>query len=98
VMELKASEDVQLLMQAVDYWLRVRRHQEQGDFSRYGYFPGVEISPQPPLLLLVAPSLQFHPAADVLAHYLVRDIEIFRVGLNENWRRGLRIVLRQTLH
>lgn len=98
VMELKASEDVQLVMQAIDYWLRVRRHQEQGDFSRYGYFPGVEISPQPPLLLLVAPSLQFHPVADVLARYLVRDIEICRVGLNENWRRGLRIVLRQTLH
>jgi hypothetical protein len=97
VMELKAGEDVQLLMQAVDYWLRVRHHQEQGDFPRYGYFPEMEISPQPPLLALVAPSLQFHPSADVLAHYLSRDIEICRVGLNENWRRGLRVVLRQTL-
>jgi hypothetical protein len=45
----------------------------------------------------VAPSLQFHPAGDVVARYLVRDIEICRVGLNENWRRGLRVVLRQTL-
>jgi hypothetical protein len=97
VIELKASEDVQLLMQAIDYWLRVRHHQELGDFSRYGYFPGLHISSQPPLLFLVAPSLQFHAAVDVLAHYLVRDIEICRVGLNENWRRGLRVVLRQTL-
>jgi len=33
----------------------------------------------------------------VLARYLAGDIEICRVGLNENWRRGLRVVLRQTL-
>lgn len=97
VIELKASEDVQLLMQAIDYWLRVRHHLELGDFVRYGYFPGLNISSQPPLLFVVAPSLQFHPAGDVLARYLVRDIEICRVGLNENWRRGLRVVLRQTL-
>lgn len=97
IIELKASEDVQLLMQAIDYWLRVRHHQEQGDFPRYGYFPGLNISSKPPLLFLVAPSLQFHPTVDVLARYLVREIEICRVGLNENWRRGLRVVLRQTL-
>ena len=97
IMELKASEDVQLVMQAIDYWLRVRHHQKQGDFPRYGYFPGVEISSKPPLLLLVAPSLQFHPAADILARCLVPEIEICRVGLNENWRRGLRVILRQTL-
>ena len=97
VMELKAAEDVQLVMQAVDYWLRVRHHQEQEDFPRYGYFPGLNISSQPPLLFLIAPALQFHPAADVLARYLIPNIEICRVGLNEGWRRGLRVVLRQSL-
>jgi hypothetical protein len=97
VIELKASEDVQLVMQAFDYWLRVRHHQQQEDFPRYGYFPGMNISSEPPLLLLVAPSLQFHPAGDVLARCLIGDIEMYRVGLNENWRRGLRVILRQTL-
>jgi hypothetical protein len=97
VIELKASEDVQLLMQAIEYWLRVRHHQELGDFLRYGYFPGLHISSQPPLLFLVAPSLRFHPSGDVVARYLARDIEICRVGLNENWRRGLRVVLRETV-
>ncbi len=95
IMELKASEDVQLLMQAVDYWLRVRQHQEQEDFQRYGYFPGVNISSQPPLVFLVAPSLRFHPAGDILVRSLVPEVEICRVGLNENWRRGMRVVLRQ---
>jgi hypothetical protein len=97
VLELKAGEDVQLLIQAVDYWLRVRQHQEQGDFPRYGYFPGMDISPQPPLVFLVAPSLRFHPAADILARCLIPEIEMYRVGVNENWRRGLRVVLRQAI-
>ena len=33
VIELKASEDIQLPIQAVDYWLRVRRHQRDRAIS-----------------------------------------------------------------
>ena len=95
LLELKASEDLQLVLQAVDYWLRVRWHQSQGDFERYGYFSGLQLDARPPLLFLVAPALRFHPACDVLLRYIRRDIEICRVGLAENWRRGLRVVLRQ---
>jgi hypothetical protein len=43
ILELKASEHIHLSMQAADYWLRVRRHLELGEFRAYGYFPGVEI-------------------------------------------------------
>ena len=96
VLELKASEDIQLILQTVDYWLRVRWHLAQQDFSRYGYFPGVSLDPRPPLLFVVAPSLQFHPAGDVLLRYLNEEIEICRVGVSESWRRGLKVVLRQT--
>jgi hypothetical protein len=66
VIELKATEDVQLVLQAVDYWLRVRWHHAQQDFARYGYFPGVELDPRPPLLFLVAPALHFHPSSDLV--------------------------------
>ncbi|MGA8224552.1 MAG: hypothetical protein WB780_23105 [Candidatus Acidiferrales bacterium] len=93
--ELKASEDVQLPIQAVDYWLRVRRHERDGDFQRNGYFTGVEIDPQPPLVWLVAPSLQFHSSTDTLLKYLSPEIHVTRIGLAENWRRGLKIVFRQ---
>jgi hypothetical protein len=96
VLELKASEDLQLTLQALDYWLRVRSHQTQQDFHRYGYFPGVTLDARPPLLFLVAPSLRFHPAGDVLLRYLAPDIEVCRIGVNEHWRRGLKVVLRQT--
>jgi hypothetical protein len=96
VIELKATEDLQMVLQAVDYWLRVRWHQAQQDFTRYGYFPEGMLNARPPLLFLVAPALRFHSANDVLLRYLSREIEICRVGINENWRRGLRVVLRQS--
>lgn len=95
VIELKASEDVQMPLQAVDYWLRVRRHQCEGDFQRYGYFVGVEIDPRPPLVWLVAPALRFHSAMEILLRYLSAEIQITRIGLNENWRRGIKIMFRQ---
>ena len=95
VMELKASEDIHMVMQAVDYWLRVRWHQRQDNFHRFGYFMGVELQPKPPLLLLVAPGLRFHPALESILPFLADEVEVMRVGLNENWRQGLQVVFRQ---
>jgi hypothetical protein len=95
VIELKASEDLHLPLQAVDYWLRVRRHSDQGDFQTFGYFTGIELRPDPPLIWLVAPSLRFHPANEILLRHLSPDLQVTRIGVSENWRRGLRVVLRQ---
>jgi hypothetical protein len=95
VIELKASEDIQLPLQAVDYWLRVRRHQQDGDFQRFGYFEGAEIDPRPPLVWLVAPTFHFHSATEILLKYLSPEIQISRIGLNENWRRVIKVMLRQ---
>jgi hypothetical protein len=95
ILELKATENVDLPLQAADYWSRIRWHQSQGDFARYGYFPGIELQPAPPLVYLIAPALRFHPTTDVLHRYLSRDMETIRVGLAESWRRGLRVMFRQ---
>jgi hypothetical protein len=95
VIELKASEDMQLPMQAVDYWLRVRRHQRDGDFERYGYFAGKELDAKPPLVWLVAPALRFHSSVETILKYLLPEIQVTRIGLSENWRRGLMVVFRQ---
>lgn len=95
VIELKASEDIQLPVQAVDYWLRVRRHQQEGNFERYGYFSGVKIDPVPPLLWLVSPGLRFHPSVEIVGRCLAREIQLVRVGLAENWRRGVKVLFRQ---
>jgi hypothetical protein len=95
ILELKASENINLPLQAAEYWLRIQRHLQQGDFPRCGYFPGVELQKAPPLVYLVAPALRFHPTTDVLLRYLVNPMEVLRVGLAESWRRGLRVVQRQ---
>jgi hypothetical protein len=95
ILELKANEHIHLPLQGASYWLRIRRHLEQRDFARYGYFPGNELQTAPPLVYLVAPALRFHPSTDILLRYLSRDMESTRVGLTESWRRGLRVVMRQ---
>lgn len=95
ILELKASEHIHLPLQAADYWLHIRRHLEQGSFVRCGYFPGVELQPVPPLVYLVAPALRFHPSTDVLLRCLSPELETVRVGLSEDWRRGIRVVMRQ---
>jgi hypothetical protein len=95
VIELKASEEIHLPLQAMDYWLRVRAHLANGDFERGGYFAGIELDPSPPFVWLVAPALRFHPANETVLRYLSPEIQLTRIGLNENWRRKLRVVFRQ---
>jgi hypothetical protein len=95
IIELKANEHIHLPLQAADYWLRVRRHLLNGEITRYGYFPGVELQQTPPLVYLVAPALRFHPSTDEILKVLSPELEIVRVGLAESWRRGLRVVMRQ---
>jgi hypothetical protein len=95
VMELKVDEDLQLLPQALDYWLRVRWHRERGDLESLGYFPGLPLADRPPLLYLVAPGLRFHPATETLLRFVSREVEVIRVGLNETWRQGVRVLFRQ---
>lgn len=95
ILELKAAESVHLPLQAAGYWLRIRRHLDQGDFPRYGYFNGIQLQSAAPVVYLVAPALRFHPTTDALLRHLSRELEVVRVGLAESWRRGLRVVLRQ---
>jgi hypothetical protein len=95
VLELKASEDIQLPLQALDYWMRVHWHNQRGELKREGYFPARELSRQPPLLLLVSPALQFHSACEVIQRYLSPEVEVVRIGLNQDWRTSLQVVSRQ---
>jgi hypothetical protein len=64
--ELKASEDIQLPIQGVVYWLPVRRRQCEGNFQRNAYFAGIGLDGKPPMGWLVAPGLRFHSATDKL--------------------------------
>jgi hypothetical protein len=95
VLELKANEDIHLPLQGLDYWARVRWHQQHGEFTRNGYFAGRELSSAPPLLYLVAPVLHVHPTTDILLKYLSPRIEWTMVQIDERWREGVRVINRK---
>jgi hypothetical protein len=95
VVELKADEDIHLPLQGLDYWARVEWHRARGEFQKFGYFPGTEIAPIPPLLLLVAPALHVHPATDTLLRYIAPEIECELVGIGEKWREEIQVVFRK---
>jgi hypothetical protein len=95
VLELKAEGDIHLPLQGVDYWARVHWHQARGEFTRSGYFPGIELASGPPLLILVAPALHIHPATDTLLRFLSPEIEWTLVAIDEHWRDQVRVVFRK---
>ncbi|HEY6339234.1 MAG TPA: hypothetical protein VIW68_12145 [Candidatus Sulfotelmatobacter sp.] len=95
VVELKADEDIHLPLQGLDYWARVAWHHARGEFQRFGYFEGRELSTEKPLLILVAPALHVHPTTDVLLRYVAPEIEWEFVGIDERWREGVRVVFRK---
>jgi hypothetical protein len=95
VVELKADEDIHLSVQGLDYWARVEWHRARGEFQRFGYFPGKQLAPVTPLLLLVAPALHVHPATDTVMRYFSPDIDCTVVGIDERWREGVRVIFRK---
>ena len=95
VIELKADEDIHLPLQGLDYWARVKWHHERGEFLKFGYFGGRELSAKGPLLFLVAPALHVHPSTDTLLRYISPEIEWAFVGIDERWREGVRVVFRK---
>jgi hypothetical protein len=96
VLELKADEDMHLPLQGLDYWARVHWHHSRAEFQQYGYFGGMQLSPHPPLLMLVAPSLQVHPATDTLLRYFLPAIEWSLIGVDERWREGIKVIYRKS--
>ncbi len=64
-------------------------------FERAGYFPGRDISPEPPLLYYVAPALRVHPATTTLLRYLSPEVEWTLIAVNEDWRREPSVVWRK---
>ena len=108
VIELKASDDIQLPLQGLDYWIRVSHHHRQpadlsgsgnaegSDLQRHGYFRDVALSAAPPRLYLVAPALGIHPAAETVLRYFSPRVEWSLIALDERWRQGIRVVWRKS--
>jgi hypothetical protein len=94
VIELKATADLHLPLQALDYWIRVKWHLDRGEFAAFGYFPGVELRADPPRLILISPSLEFHPTSETILGYFSPLIDVERIGVGVEWRKGLHVMFR----
>lgn len=95
VLELKADDDLHLPFQALDYWARVRQLHREREFQKHGYFPGVELSDEVPLLYLIAPSLRIHPSTDTVLRHFSPEVPWEVIGLNEDWRKRRKVILRK---
>ena len=47
------------------------------------------------LLMMIAPALHVHPATDTLLRYIHPEIEWVLLGIDERWRKELRVVFRK---
>jgi hypothetical protein len=92
VLELKAGEDIHLPLQALDYWMRIAWHSAAGELDNL--FPGITVLREAPRLVLVAPAICFHPATSTILRYFPAGICVERVGLNLEWQKRLKVVLR----
>ena len=103
ILELKADEDLHLALQGLDYWVRVRAHHMEnpdratglGEFQTNGYFSGVRLTTEAPLLYLVAPALRVHPTTEIVLRHLSPKVEWTLIAIDERWRRQIKVVWRR---
>jgi hypothetical protein len=95
VLELKVQEDINLPLQGLDYWLRVKWLHQRGQFQPFGYFPGIELVEAAPLVYLVSPAFRFHSTTGRMLRYLDPGIRIMQVGINDGWREDIKILFRR---
>jgi hypothetical protein len=98
VIELKASEDREHVLQGADYWRRVEAHRRRGHIAKAKLFGDKRIKDEPPLVYLVAPTLRVHPSFNTLARCISTEIELYRFDLNEDWRLGIRVMRRMRVN
>ncbi len=97
VVELKLDEEPNLPLQGLDYWLRVKWLEDRDQFRQHGYFSGLSPSPAPPVIYLVCPAFRFHSTTERILRYFRPSIRVVKVGVNQRWRDGVRVLFRRTL-
>jgi hypothetical protein len=92
IVEVKASEDIGLPVQALDYYARACIQMERGEFAARGVFGNRALHRQEPRLLLIAPALHFHPSNETVIRFFESSIQVRQVGVAIEWRKKLRVV------
>lgn len=92
IIELKVAPDREMIFQAIDYWRKIELHRRQGNLQKAKIFGDLEITDEPTIVYLAAPTLSFHRDFDFLAKTFHPEIEVYRFDLNENWRENLKVL------
>jgi hypothetical protein len=92
VIELKVAPDREMIFQAVDYWRKIELQRRSGNLRKAKTFGDLEISNEPTLVFLAAPTLSFHRDFEFLGKTVSPEIEIYKFGLSENWRENLKVM------
>lgn len=90
IIELKVDADREMIFQAADYWRKIELQRRSGNLNKANIFGDLEISNEPTLVYLAAPTLSFHHNFTFLSKTVSSDIEIYKFDLNENWRENLK--------
>jgi hypothetical protein len=97
IIELKTSADREMIFQAVDYWRKIEHQRRAQHFEKLNLFGSRQIKDEPTLVYLVAPALDFHRDAEFFASCVSNEVEIFRVSINPNWRKRLKVIERKQM-
>jgi hypothetical protein len=101
ILELKVDEDLHFPLQGLDYWIRVKWLQQQrtssgaGELEQNGYFPGVPLQSDSPLMYYVVPALRVHPSMETVLQHLSPAIAWTLIALNEGWRTEPKVIFRK---
>jgi hypothetical protein len=90
ILEVKVTANVQLPIQALDYWLAINAFIKSSPISIARYFPAFQLSQAAPRLILIAPALNFHPKTELITSYFDVRVPLERIGLNSAWRAGIK--------
>ena len=90
ILEVKATANLQLPIQALNYWVAVDALIKRSPDSIASYFPHQQISRRSPRLLLIAPALEFHSTTERITAYFGAQVPLERIGLNAAWRTTLK--------
>jgi hypothetical protein len=101
ILELKADEDLHFPLQGLDYWIRVHWLQQQrtasgaGELEQNGYFPGIPLQTNSPLMYYIVPALRVHPSMETVLQHLSPAIAWTLIALNEGWRSEPKVIFRK---
>jgi hypothetical protein len=102
VLQVRGEDDLHLPMRAIDAWGQTEQlcqsdpSTDAAPIKSLGYFTGLDLSPENPLLYLIVPGLQLNARTTIILSYFSKKVEWRIIGINQDWRTSCKVVFRKT--